>query len=169
MQMVRNIVILLIVLPLFVVFFMPKKELYFLLEKRLSAQNITISGEVLQENLLGLTVEHPTFYLGGASIATAKEISLWSILFYTEANFYDLQIARGLPTELKVNVLHATHSVLSPLEVYLASKSSLGAVEGEIRLKKRMIHLNIAKDGTIGTFAKFLKKSKKGWVYESGF
>lgn len=169
MHMVRNIIILLIVLPLLVLFFMPKKELYYLLEKRLFAQNIVISGEKLQENLFGLTVKHPTFYLGGASVATAKEISLWSILFYSRVNFHDLQIAQGLPAELKSDLIYATHSIVSPLKVHLVGKSTLGTMEGDLQMKARTMYLNIANDGAIGGFSKYLKKSEKGWVYESKF
>jgi len=169
MQMVRNAVILLILLPLLTVLLMPKKELYYLLEKRLEAQNIVISGEQLQENLLGLTIEHPTLYLGGAPLATAKEISLWSLLFYTKIDFTDLVVAEGLPTAVNAKRLHLTHSVLSPLKVILTGESSLGMLDGEIQLKARMLRLNATKGGENKAFARYLKKSEKGWVYESKF
>lgn len=169
MQMVRNMVILLIALPLLAMLFMPKKELYYLLEKRLSEQNIVISGEALREDLFGLTVKHPTLYLRGAPVAAAKEISLWSLWVYTKADLLDLQIAKGLPSELSVERLTAVHSIGSPLEVRLEGKSSLGALRGKIQLKTRRIHLDIAKGGENKAFARYLKKSEKGWVYESGF
>jgi len=169
MQVVRNILLLLLVLPLLVVLLMPKKELYYLLEQKLEGQNIVISGEALQENLLGLTVEHPTFYLGGAPVATAKEISLWSMLFYTQADFDDLRIAEGLPTAFEVQRLRAVHSVLSPFKVSVSGESSLGTLHGEVQLKARMVHIQIAKDGDIKAMARYLKKHKEGWVYESKF
>jgi len=169
MQMVRNSVILLIVLPLLIMLLMPKKELYYLLEKRLEAQNIVISGEQLHSNLLGLTVEHPTLYLGGAPLATAKEISLWSLFFYTKIDFSDLVVAEGLPTALSVKTFRLHHSVLSPLKVILSGESSLGTLDGEIQLKARLLHLNVAKGGENRAFARYLKKSEKGWVYESKF
>ena len=169
MQMVRNSVILLLLLPLLAMLLMPKKELYYLLDKKLEAQNIIISGEVLLENPLGLTVEHPTFYLGGAPIATAKEISLWSILFYTKADFLNLVIAKGMPTALDIERLDAQHFILSPLKVTLAGESSLGSLDGEVQLRARTLHLNIAKGGENSALSKYLKKSEKGWVYESKF
>ncbi len=169
MQMVRNSVILLIVLPLLIMFLMPKKELYYLLEKRLEAQNIVISGEKLQENFLGLTVAHPTFYLGGAPLATAKDISLWSLLFYTKMDVTDLVVAEGLPAALSAKTVGLTHSVLSPLKAILAGESSLGLLNGEIQLKARTLRLNSTKGGENRAFAKYLKKSEKGWVYESKF
>ena len=169
MQMVRNTVILLIILPLLVVLLMPKKELYYLLEKRLETQNIVISGEDIRENLLGLTVTHPTFYLGGAPVATAREISLWSVLFYTEANIHDLSIAEGLPAATDVKSFTARYSMLSPLMVTLEGESTLGALNGEIRLKARKLHLTVAKGGENRALSRYLRKSEKGWVYESEF
>lgn len=167
--MVRNMVVLLIALPLLAMFFMPKKELYYLLEKRLSEQNIVISGETLQEDLFGFTVKHPTLYLGGAPVAAAKEVSLWSLWIYTKVNLFDLQIAKGLPSELSAEKVSAVHSIGSPFEVRLVGESSLGALRGKIQLKARMIHLDIAKGGENKALARYLKKSEKGWVYESRF
>lgn len=169
MQMVKKSVVLLIMLPFLVVLLMPKKELYYLLEKKLEMQNIVISGEDIQENLLGLTIAHPTIYLGGAPVATAKDISLWSMIFYTKASIRDLVIAEGLPTAMHVKSFHATHTVLAPLIVTLKGESTLGALQGEVQLKARKLHLTVAKGGENRTLARYLKKSKEGWVYESKF
>lgn len=169
MQMVRNTAILLILLPLVVVLFMPKRELYYLLEKKLYEKNIVISGEKLDEEFLGLTVEHPIFYLNGAAVASARKISLWSILFYTKVDFHDLKIAEGLPMALDIGVLDTSHSVLSPLQATFSGESSLGKIDGEVQLQTRIIHLNISEGGKKRAFAKYLKKSEKGWVYESKF
>ena len=169
MQMVKKSLVLLIMLPFLVVLLMPKKELYYLLEKKLEMQNIVISGEDIQENLLGLTIAHPTIYLGGAPVATAKDISLWSMIFYTKASIRDLVIAEGLPTAMHVKSFHATHSVLSPLLVTLEGESTLGALRGEAQLKARKLHLTVAKGGENRALARYLKKSKEGWVYESKF
>lgn len=169
MQMVKKIAILFLVVPLLILLFMPKKELYYLLEKRLSAQNIVISGEVLEENLLGLTVKHPTIYFGGAPMATADEISLWTLLAYTKANFKGLHIAEGLPTEIRIETLDATHALFAPFDISVLGQSSLGEIEGAVALQERKIQLDIAEGGRNMALAKYLKKSEKGWTYESRF
>jgi hypothetical protein len=169
MQVVKQIVIVLILLPLAVMFFMPKKELYYLLEKKLHEQHIMISGELLHEGMLSLTVEHPVLSFSGASLATAKSITLWSVLFYTNADFEELLIAEGLPTELSIKKLTATHSVLSPMSIAIAGESSLGALQGQVNLGARTVHLDVPKGGSNKAVSKYLKKSKKGWYYESKF
>ena len=169
MQVVKQIVIVLILLPFAVMFFMPKKELYYLLEKKLHKQNIMISGEVLEEGILSLTVEHPVLSFSGASLATAKSITLWSILFYSKADFEGLVVAEGLPTKFSIKELTATHSVLSPMKIAIAGESSLGTVQGQVNLGTQTVHLDLSKGGSNKAISKYLKKSKKGWYYESKF
>jgi hypothetical protein len=169
MQVVRNILIVLILLPLTVMFFMPKKELYYMLEQKLSAQNIVIAGEVLEEGALSLTIKHPVFYFGGAPMVTAKDITLWSLLVYTKADITEMLVAEGLATETSITELHAVHSILSPLRIQIAGESSLGALDGDVKLDERRIHINISKGSKNRAFAKLLKKGKEGWYYESKF
>ena len=170
MQVVKNSLIILLILPILIVFFMPKKELYYLLEQKLKAENIVISGEVLVEGPLSLTVEHPVFFLGGAPVASAKKITLWSILFYSKASTEALLLAEGLAEEVSVAELKASHSLLSPWKVSLSGKGSLGEMKGELMLKERQIHLSLSKGGENKALSKYLKKDKKGgWQYESKF
>ncbi len=149
--------------------FSPKKELYFLLEEKLYKQNIVISDEELIEGPLSLTIKHPIIYYNGAAIATAEEIELWSLLLYTKVDFLNLMIAKGLPTEASIESINIIHSALSPMNVDMTAISSLGNIEGQASLQERIIHLDIAKDGNVKAFAKYLKKDEKGWYYESKF
>jgi hypothetical protein len=169
MQVVRNILILLILLPIAVMFLMPKKELYYMLEKKLSMQNIIIAGEALEEGTLSLTIKHPVFYFGGAPIATAKDITIWSLLMYTKADITEMLVAEGLATETSIVQLHAVHSIFSPLRVQVEGESSLGALHSEIKLDERYMRINMSKGSTNRAFTKILKKSKEGWYYESKF
>jgi len=169
MQVVKNILLVLILLPLVIMFFMPKQELYYLLEKKLSEKNIIISDEVLEEGILSLTLKHPVFYFGGAPVAKAEQITLWSVLLYTKADFIAMHIAEGLPTEVSIKDISAVHSILSPMQISISGESTLGAVEGYANTGERIIHIDVAKGGENRAFAKILKKSKKGWYYESKF
>jgi len=169
MQVVRNILFFLIVLPLAVMVFMPKKELYYLLEKRLQAQNIVISGETLSEGPLRLTIMHPVLYVRGVPLATAKRITLWSVLLYTKLEVEDLRITEGLPSEVSIRTVTAIHSLRTPMKVLIQGESSLGALGGYVSLKERQLHLDVAEGGKNRILSKYLKKGEKGWYYESKF
>ena len=169
MQVVKQIIVVLIVLPLAVMLFMPKKELYYLLEKKLYTQQIMISGERVQEGPLSLTIAHPVFSLAGASLARAEHITLWSLLFYTKADVKGVVVAEGLPAEVSIQTLTATHTLLSPMKITLSGESSIGALQGYVDLGTRTLHLDIAKAEKNKAVSKYLKKGQKGWYYESKF
>ncbi|NKQ40580.1 MAG: hypothetical protein HF962_03320 [Sulfurovum sp.] len=169
MQMVRNILILLVLLPLAIMLLMPKKELYYLLEKKLHEQNIIISQEKISEGLLSLNIEHPVIYFSGTPLATAENINLWSLLFYTKVDFKGLMIAQGLVNEIALQKFTAVHSMFSPLAIAVDGESSLGDIDGKAQLRERVLRLNIAQGGEVKAFSKYLKKSKEGWFYESKF
>ncbi len=169
MQVVKRIIAILIVLPLAVMFFMPKKELYYFLEKKLYAQQIMISDERLQEGLLSLTIAHPVFSLDGVSLAKAEHITLWSLLFYTKADVEGMVVAEELPAEISIRTLTVTHTLLSPMKIVLSGESSIGALQGYIDLGTRILHLDIAKAEKNKSVSKYLKKGQKGWYYESKF
>ncbi len=169
MQMVRNILIILLLLPLAVMIFMPKKELYYLMEHKLKEQNIVISGETLKEGLLSLTIENPVVYIGGAPLAKAEKITLWSLLVYTRLDARELLVAEGLPAELKFQSVGARYSIVSPTNIYLEGLGSLGTIEGNVDLLDRTVQIVIPEDAEVAALSKYLKKGDKGWVYESKF
>jgi len=169
MQVVRNSIILLILLPLAVMLFMPKKEIYYLVEKKLAQNSMVISGETIKEGLFSLTLEHPTLYYKGAEVATAEIITLWSIWFYSRAELHNSMITEGLPTELSITYLEGIHSLLSPMQISISGESSLGEINGTVDLKSRKIHLDIEEGGKQRAFVRYLKKGEKGWYYESTF
>jgi len=148
---------------------MPKKELYYLLEKKLQAQNIVISGEELIEGPLSLTIEHPVFYINGASFVIAKRIRIWSILVYTKFDLDKLIVAEGLSNEVKVEKLTAIHSLATPTKILVSGKSSIGMVTGSISLIQRKIYIDVTESKQDKMLSKYLKKGEKGWYYESKF
>jgi len=165
--MVRNALIALILLPLIIVALAPKKELYFLLEQELAKQHIVISDETITEGIFGLSVEGAVVYFDGASVATAQRIEIWSLLLYTSIDFTDLEVAQGLPTEIKVDTLNATHSILSPLVVDISANTSIGVIEGRVDADNGVARLDVVEpSNSIKRFKKYLKKDDKGWYYE---
>jgi len=145
----------------------PKKELYFLLEQKLAEQSIVISDETITEGMLGLTIENAVISFGGASVATASKIEIWSLLLYTQADFTDLQIAKGLSTEVGIDSLDAIHSVSSPMQIDISASTTLGAIEGRVDIAEGIIRLDIIDETkSIKRFQKYLKKDEKGWYYE---
>jgi len=169
MQVVKQMLLILILLPLAIVLFMPKKELYYLLEQRLAQKHIMITDESLREGPFSLTILHPVVRFNGAPVAHAERITLWSLLLYSKADIKAVAVAEGLPTEVNASRMTAIHSILSPLRMRIEGQSSLGSVEGALDLQGRRLHLELAEGGNNQALSAYLKKGEKGWYYESRF
>ena len=169
MQMVKKTLLVMILLPIFLIIFMPKQELYYDLERQLQAYSITITGESIEESVLGLRIEHPIVYFNGAVIAKADSINLWTLLAYTTIDITNLDVADGMPIHVGISNAKLTNSLLSPTSVEILASSSIGGIDGSVDILDRNIHLNIDNNGSKGIFKQYLKKGKEGWQYESRF
>jgi len=169
MQMVKNIIIVMILLPLFAIMLMPKKEIYYKLEEQLKQKSIVISNEKLKDTLFGLTIEHPEIYFNGAKVARAESIEIWSLLAYTDIDIVGAKIVEGMPIHADITSANIKHTILSPLNLELEADTSLGGINGDISLMDRTVSIAIDNNGSKKGFEKYLKKGKEGWKYESRF
>ena len=171
MQMVKNIFIALCIIWFALLVFMPKRELYYKLEKELAKQEIIISGEKIEEGLFSLTLKEPSVYLKGIKIATIKEISLFTLLFYTKIELETLlpddSLKAMVPQQTEYIVL--SHSLLSPLQVLIDAQGLFGTVNGYADLKERKLTIDFIEAKEIGMIKSRLKKDEKGWHYERSF
>lgn len=167
MQMVKKIIISLILLPLIIMVLAPKTELYYLLEQRLKEQHIMITEGSIDEGLIGLTINDAVVSFEGASVASAKKIELSSLLLYTKIDLSHLVVMEGLGTEVSVENLRASNSIMSPLSIDISASSSLGDMKGVADLKANKIHIDISNETNgISRFKQYLKKGTDGWYYE---
>jgi hypothetical protein len=169
--MVKKILLVLIVLPFLVLFFMPKKELYYLLEKQLGAQGIVIGDGKVDESPIGLTVEHPALYYKGIKIATAKKISLWSLLLYTQGSIegvrFDPSVQSYLPKEIESATL--THHVINPIHLPVAITGKTLTGDGDVDLKMRTLKFLFTHVPKQSAMTRYMKQTKGGWIYEQRF
>jgi len=167
--MVKNIIIILILVPLAIVFFAPKRELYYLIEHKLQESNIVISGEEIDTGILGLDVNHPTFYVSGMPMAKANSLDVWSILYYTNFSANDVVVAEDLPQEVKLEEVGLSNMLIMPFDLDISGISSLGNLNGNLDLSDRFVRVNIDAQKVPKSLSMFLKKGEEGVYYESNF
>ena len=167
--MVRNIIIILILVPLAIVFFAPKRELYYLMEQKLQDSNIIISSEQLDTTPLGIDASHPVFYASGMPVATAEGFNIWSILFTTHFNARGVKIAEGFPQELVADKLGISNMIFTPFDLSIDGVSSLGNLNGNINLGDRVVRIDVDTKKVPKYYNSYFKKSDEGVYYESNF
>jgi len=171
MQVVKKIPLYFLVILFSLAVFAPKRELYYLLEAYLMRQDIIIDNEEIRSGLFSLELRHPVLYVKGIRVADIEEVSLISLLFYTAATARgiktDASFRRWVPEKIETVSLH--YQVLNPVNIILKAKGSFGAVEGYISIRKRVLHLDLTEEKSIGILKSLLKKGEKGWYYETTF
>jgi len=169
--MVKKIIVAVLLLPILLWMFAPKKELLFLLEKRLAEQGIVLADGTLYEHPFGLTIEHPVLFFKGVRVASVDTVSVWSVLFYTRGRIDSLTIDPSLQTYFpeKIDAVSLVHTVVNPLKISVALTGSSLAAEGEIDLRKHAVRMMFPKLTNKNVLKRYLKQTKGGWIYEQQF
>ena len=171
MQMVKKITLGVVALWFTLLFFMPKAELYYTLEKTLAKQDIKLNEKHIDEGLFSLTVTDITVFVKGIALANIKELHFFTLLFYTTLDLKDLVVDETLHTKIpaKTKHLHLNHQILNPTQLTLDANGTFGIIEGNIDLMERSIHIDFVKAKDIKMIQHYLKSGEKGWIYEKSF
>ena len=171
MRLVRGVLIFIVALYLGLIFFMPKSELYYFVEKQLNKQGVAIDNEVLNSKPTSLDILHPVAYYQGVDVARVAKIKVTPLLFINKVEADDIELLNIAKKFLNVTVssLKLNHSILKPFRVKIDAKGSFGVANGYANLKSRVVHIDIVKPKNINSIRRFLKKGAKGWYYESRF
>jgi uncharacterized membrane protein len=171
MQMVKKFLLVVAIVWFAVLAFMPKLELYYTAEEALAKQDIVLNEEKISESLFGLNLEKVSVFVKGIKIASIEELDVFTLLFYTHIELKDLHIDDSLkqmvPQEIKQITL--SHSVVAPTELSLQAQGAFGAMRGQVSLLERKVYLDFNESKASPLFGSPLKKTEKGWVYETSF
>ena len=169
--MVKKILLVLTVFWLGILVLMPKQELYYKLEEVLDKYEVRLNEAEVSEGFFSLNLKQVNVYVKDIKVASIEEVSLFSLLFYSSMEVKSLRVDDSLknmiPEETKSAFLR--HTILSPWEVSVEASGSFGSLTGEIDLNTRQVHLDFNESKKLQMLKPALKKTEKGWVYETSF
>lgn len=171
MQMVKKILLPLLVGYLAFMIFMPKTELYYMLEKELAKSEITLNEKSIDEGWFSLNVKDITLYAKGVQVATIEELNYFTLFFYNTAELLMLEVDDLLKSKVpaKTTELVLTQHLFSPLTVAIDANGTFGVIEGELQLGDNVVRLNFVEEKEISMILPLLKKDEKGRYYEKSF
>lgn len=169
--MVKKILLTLLLIWFALLVFMPKQEMYYALEKALAEQEIEINEQSIEEGWFSLSIRDASVYGKGIKIADIEKLTCHTLLFYTKVEIDSMVLDDSLKAMFpqKTDKVFLTHTLLSPLTVWVHAEGIFGTFEGSIDLKERKLHINFTEVKEIGTIRSELKKGEKGWYYEKSF
>jgi len=171
MQVVKNILISLFALYFALLLFMPKKSLYYGIEKELLKYDIKLNEVQIEESFMALKIKEVSGYVKGIHLFSIDEIVFSTGLFFTDIELHGLEIDASLsklvpPTVERIS-LH--HSILSALFLDLDAKGVFGEVTARVNMLERTVHVDVNDTSKLEMLKPWLKKGEKGWFYEKSF
>jgi hypothetical protein len=147
-----------------VIFFIPKQNLFYLLQKELQKNNIYINTSI-NSNPIKLSLKNSDIFVNGINIAKFKNANIYLYLFYNKITISQIKIDIGDYLIKKLNIIH---SILDPTHIKIDAIANFGQIEGDVNILNRELKIYITHLKSY-TIKKFLKKDKKGYYYYAKF
>ncbi|WP_457744494.1 hypothetical protein [Sulfurimonas sp.] len=157
-------------------YFMPKKNVYYLVEKELQTNNIVISHEKVIDT--GLSLKLTNLDVSMESIESAHigsvDISLFGLYNTVEVKNIKLTTVASSILPVKINDVNIKYSILNPLNVTLNAVGGFGSVRGYANILDRNITLILKPSKTMKqkyrtTLYGLRKKSNGEYEYVQNF
>lgn len=111
--------------------FLPKQNLYFLLEKELLKKQIFISEQEIVEKYFSLNLDNIFINYNNTKLAKIQSINMTLSLFYNSVNLKNVKILYPLPVNIpsKIKNLQITYTLLNPLKIKFELRGEFGTLE----------------------------------------
>ncbi len=139
--------------------FMPKKEIFFLLQRVLPQQNIQITSTPSQ-NPIKLTLFNTKIFYSNIKTASIKEINIYPLLLINIIKAKNIKLDIG---NIQIKTLNA-YFTLYP-KTFIKGDGNIGEFEGWISLKEAKIYIK----NPSFQIKPLLKRDKKGYFYYEKF
>ncbi|WP_456480674.1 hypothetical protein [Nautilia sp.] len=147
-----------------VIVFLPKEELFYLLQKKLYEKQIYIKSDVTS-SLKEIRINNAKIYYNDIKMADLKKAKAYMFIFYNKIHLTDLKLDIGNYAIKKAEI---TYSITNPLKIEIKAVSNVADINGYADLSKRFVKIyftNIKK----ADIEKLLKKDKKGYFYYAAY
>ena len=146
--------------------FLPKDNLYFLLQKEIKAYKIELVTKNIEDKFFRLILADTNIKYEGIDALRIDNINFVSYVFKTDLTFTNIKldsiISKFVPAQINTIVLH--HTVVKPNIIYINSSFKGGSCLGYIDLLQRDLKLNISLSKELKSklrpTVRFLKKDK---------
>jgi len=156
-------------------FFAPKKEIYYMVEQKIKPLDIIIDKESFYDNGFVFGIDNADIYFKGIKSARLDSINITMLLFYNKISIPAFRLNDDFSDFLpaKIKFINIKHTILNPLEISINAKGDFGKADGVVDLKTRTIKILFRFSKTVVTkyrqTLRGLKKTKEGYRYEYHF
>ncbi|NPA61340.1 MAG: hypothetical protein GXO06_03535, partial [Epsilonproteobacteria bacterium] len=130
MQMVKRLIFGSILSMLFLILFAPKEELYYKLEHELNSNGITISDELFESNLFGISIRDAKIYYKDLYVAKVKSLDLSILYLYDILEIKSVEFAEDISqldrdlVSKRIDRVEIKFDIFKPYKISLELNSS---------------------------------------------
>jgi len=134
-----------IVFILAVLLFLPKIELFNLVEKELEKNSLIISNEKKVSQLNGLTLENADIYYQEVLSANIEKIDITTYLVYSKFEINNLIVSKSLQNFLPRNIekVEVDYSILDFKKLNIKAKGKFGELFGYVDIFERKLKVEL--------------------------
>jgi len=169
MRLVKLVPLFLVLFSVALILFMPGREIYYYIEKRIFENGIIVDSEEVSEKLAGVVLEHPAVLIDGAEVMDAERVSITMLLVYNRVVIVKPVFSRVLGSILPGKTERIVVTYIPFMGISMKTESELGNMSGYIDPINRTIHLEPDESEEPGGLKSYLIKSEKGWYYERNY
>jgi len=156
-----------------VLIFLPKENLYFLLEKELAKQDIFISNETISTGLFSIELEDAVVTYEGIEVAKIIRSDFELFLLYDKVELKEIELSSLISNywPSKIENVVVTYSVIDPVNIHAVAEGTFGQIVAEYSLEDSRVSVVLKPSKLIfkkyRSTLRYFKKSKDGeYTYE---
>lgn len=176
MRTLGKLIIWPVVFLMLVLFFLPKKSLYFEGEKLLKPQHVILSGERAEDTGFGLTVLGGTLYYEDLEVAELESVTVSPWLLFNRISVAPFRLSPAMKSFLPgtVDDVTVSYTVLDPLHISVRATGGFGALSGTVGLTDRRIRFDLTASKQLRAMdpfwlKQFTQTKEGGYRYESTY
>lgn len=127
------------------IFFAPKENFYYALEKKLETYGVYISEEQVHTNLHALNLTKSFLIYNDMTVGQIENLTISSLLLQSHLSLSDAKVeSRNFPIfPSKIDTFKISHTIFLPHKLTISIVSDLGSINGFIDLYKQKIYLHL--------------------------
>lgn len=161
------------VFMLFMLYLLPKENLYYLLEQSLKKQSVVLSNETVDDKGLQLELSGATLFYKGIESADIGKIRFDVFLLYNAVVFKEIKLSTIAEAFIPLNIerIELKYTIFNPLHVVGKASGAFGEADIFLHLLDKKIRVILSPSEIMlqkykNSLQKFIKSENGEYVYE---
>lgn len=144
-----------------VIFFSPKRQLYYLAEHVANPYGVVLSGEYVDDNGFALSLEGGTLYYQDLKIAQLGDVTVLPLLFFNALSVGSFSVSDEMQRFVPgtIDGVRIIYSVIDPTRIHLEGSGEFGSLAGVANLLEHKVRITLKPSAA-------LLQSKPVWLKE---